>query len=124
MLPMACGSLKDKFIVYSLIFGGLRVSGLKHLRRSWVNLEKGLSLFRQGDIVIVLSALKSETEFGDRRLKKGARTVLIHPVLLPVMREFLASDEELGLSRVSIWQRVKKLARQAHIVWNIYRHCI
>ena len=41
MLLTACGSLKDRFIVYSLVFGGLRVSELKHLRRSWVNLEEG-----------------------------------------------------------------------------------
>lgn len=35
MLLLACAALKDKFIVPSLIFGGLRVSELEHLLRSW-----------------------------------------------------------------------------------------
>ncbi|GAF96444.1 unnamed protein product, partial [marine sediment metagenome] len=32
--------------------------------------------------------------------------------------------EEVGLSRVSIWQHVKKLAKQAHIFRSIYPHCL
>jgi len=41
MLLLVCSSVRDKFMVYALVLGGLRVSELKHLRRSWVNLEEG-----------------------------------------------------------------------------------
>jgi hypothetical protein len=35
MMSMSCGPLKDKFMVYWLVFGGVGVSELKHLLRSW-----------------------------------------------------------------------------------------
>ena len=40
IFPPVCGSPKDKFIVYFLVFAGPRVSELKHLRRSWGNPEE------------------------------------------------------------------------------------
>ena len=37
---LVCPNLQDRFIIYSLLYAGLRVSGLRHLRRSWVNLDE------------------------------------------------------------------------------------
>ncbi len=124
MLLMACGSLRDKFIVYTLVFSGLRVSELKHLRRSWVNLD-------EGTITIPIRQYcncaecnytnpktgKSKHGIWKPKTRKGARTILIHPLLIQVMTDFLGSNEELGLSRVSIWAHVKKLARHTCRDW-------
>ena len=41
MLLRGCESPRDELIVYCLVFEGLRVSELKHLRRIWVNLQEG-----------------------------------------------------------------------------------
>ncbi len=40
-LLLVCPALRDRFIAYCLLYAGLRVSELKHLKRSWVNLEEG-----------------------------------------------------------------------------------
>ncbi|MFC2069416.1 tyrosine-type recombinase/integrase [Chloroflexota bacterium] len=131
MLLFACNSLKDKFIVYLLVFSGLRVSELKHLRRSWVNIEETTVTIptRQYCTCAECNYLNPKTgkyKYGiwKPKTKKGARTILIHPMLLPVMREFLANNESLGISRVAIWAHVKKIARQAHIFRNVYPHCL
>lgn len=124
MLLITSSSLRDKFIIYSLIFGGLRVSELKHLRRSRVNLDDGTITIPTRQYCDCAQCKKKRDGIWRPKTKKGARTILIHPTLLPIMAEFLNFNEELGLSRVSIWAHVKKLARQAHIFRSIYPHCL
>ena len=131
MLLMACHGLKDKVIIFSLVYGGLRVSELKHLRRSWVDLEQSTITIptRQYCSCVECNHIdrktgKSKEGIWRPKTKRGARTILIHPTLLPVLRDFLAVNEKIGLSRVAIWARVKKVARQAHIFRNIYPHCL
>jgi site-specific recombinase XerD len=41
-----------------------------------------------------------------------------------VVAQFLVNNEELGLSRQRIWQRVKELARKARIERSVYPHCM
>ena len=72
MLIMSCQTMRDKFIVYTLIFGGLRVSELAHLRRSWVNFDENtITVPTRGNIAIVGSALKNVTVFGNQKPKKA-----------------------------------------------------
>jgi integrase len=111
---MACSYLKDKFIVYWLVFSGLRVSELKHLRRNWVNLEETTVtiLTRQYCTCAECNYLNPKTgkcKHGvwKQKSKKGARTILIHPMLLPIMGEFLVNNGSLGLSKVTIWAHVE-----------------
>jgi integrase len=132
MLLSVCDSVQDKFIVYTLAFGGLRVSELKHLRRSWVNFEENTITIptrqycqcNECNFIDPKGKRKPKAGIWKPKTKKGARTILIHPVLVPIMSEFLASNEEIGLTRQRIWQRVKELALQAHIFRNLYPHCL
>ena len=132
MLLLVCNSIRDKFIVYCLVYAGLRVSELKHLRRSWVNFDESTITIptrqyckcTECNHVDGKGKQKPKEGIWKPKTKKGARTILIHPVLLPIISEFLAGSEEIGLTRQRIWQRVKEIARQAHILRNLYPHCL
>jgi integrase len=113
MLLMVCSSLTDRFIVYCMVFGGLRVSELKHLKRSWVNLEEGTLTIPTRQYCNCSECRKKRDGIWRPKTKKGARTILIHPLLLPVLEEFFATNEELGLSRVSIWNHVQEAGAES-----------
>ena len=131
LLASAISSL-DRFIIFTIVFAGLRVSELKHLRRSWVNFEaKTITVpTRQYcpcwecNYTYPRGQKKCKKGLWRPKTRKGARTVPIHPLLLPILTEFLASYEEIGLTRVSIWAHVKAAAKRARIFRSIYPHCL
>lgn len=133
-LLLACISPRDKFIVYSLVFGGLRVSELAHLQRVWVNLKENtitvpIRQFCECWECNYIYKGKSKEGLWKPKTTKGARTIRIHPYLLPVLEKFLAQPGKLypghlGLSRQRIWQRVKELSDEAVILHNTYPHCL
>jgi len=124
MLLASSGDLKDSFIFRILVFAGLRVSELKHLRCSWVNLEEGTITIPTRQYCDCAECKRKRDSLWRPKTKKGARTILIHPMLLPVMKEFLDSHEEIGLSTTAIWGRVKRMAKRAHITRSVYPHCL
>lgn len=129
-LMWTCHSLLHKFIIYTLLFAGLRVSELVHLNRSWVNLEEGTITVPSRQYCSCkecnqVNKKTGKTKDGIWKPKtiKGARTILIHPVLLPVMTEFLANYENVGRNRQNVWYIVQKLGRLARIP-HVYPHCL
>ena len=134
-LVSGCSSLRDKFIIYCLAFGGLRVSEMVHLRRTWINLdEKTLTVPLKQDCRckdcnrVVKKTGKSKGGVWRPKTEHGHRTIRIHPVLSPIIEEFLASSDGLGLTRQRVWQRIKELKDNLpsghRILHNIYPHCL
>jgi len=123
-LLLACISIKDKFIISCLLFAGLRVSELAHLKRSWVN-------FDENTITVPVKQFCSCWECNKKRdgewrpkTKQGVRTIRIHPELRPILEEYLAANDGINLTRQRLWQVVKKLSNQAKILHNSYPHCL
>ena len=123
-LLMACETLRDRYIIDTLVLGGLRPSELKHLHRSWVNLEEGTITIPRRQYCSCHECLTKRGGIWRPKTKKGARTIIINPYLQPVLEQFFRGYEELGLTRQRIWQRVKELAKKAHIYRNLYPHCM
>jgi integrase len=124
MLLASSGDLKDSFIFRTLVFAGLRVSELKHLRHSWVNLEEQTITVPTRQYCDCAECKRKRDGIWRPKTKKGARTILIHPMLMPVIREFIDRYEEIGLSTFTLWRRVRKIAERAHISRSIYPHCL
>jgi len=122
-LMMVCGSLRQKFIIYSLMFAGLRVSELKHLKRSWVNFDEGTITVPTRQLCDCPECKVKREGIWRPKTRRGARTILIHHTLLPIISEYLGSHEELGLTRQRIWQIVQELGRYAGIP-HVYPHCL
>jgi len=126
-LFMVCNRLVDKLIVCTLAFGGLRVSELCHMRRDWLNFDENtitIPLRQYCDCWECQHKTEDRKGIWRPKTKKGAREILIHPLLPPVLTEFFATRDSIGLTRQRVWQRLKKLARQAGILHNVYPHAL
>lgn len=123
-LLLACDSLKDRFMTYTMIFAGLRVSELVHLKRSWVNFEEQTVTVPLRQYCQCWECRKKREGIWRPKSRKGARSILLHPQLQPVMVEFLAGNDGLGITRQRVWQRLKVLATRAGILHNIYPHAL
>lgn len=122
-LLLACSSLRQKFIIYSMLFAGLRVSELKHLKQSWVNLDEGTITVPTRQYCDCPECKVKRDGIWRPKTRRGARTIPIHPILLPIMSEYLVGHEKLGLTRQRLWQIVQKLGRDAGIP-HVYPHCL
>jgi len=134
-LVSICELLRDKFIVYCLAFGGFRVSEVVHLRRTWANWEENtLTVPLRQDCgcrdcnYVDKETGKTKGGIWRPKTEHGHRTIRIHPTLSPVLWEFLAGQDGLGLTRQRVWQRIKELrdmlSEGYRILHNIYPHCL
>jgi len=123
-LILVCNSPRSRFIVYGMVFGGVRVSELVHLRRTWINWEESTLTVPLRQYCQCKECLQYREGIWRPKTKKGNRTIRIHPQLLPVLKEFIGSSDGLGITRQRVWQIVKELAKLAVIRHNTYPHCL
>ena len=130
-----CDSLRDKFIIYCLAFGGLRVSEVVHLRWTWINWDEKTLTVPLRQYCNCRDCNYTDKKTGKNKggtwrpkTEHGHRTIRIHPTLLPILMEFLAGGDGLGLTRQRVWQRVKELKEELpneyRILHNVYPHCL
>jgi len=122
-LLMVAVKLIDKVIIHTMLYGGLRVSELCHMRRDWLNFEENTLTVPMRQFCQCWQCRQRDGVWRPKT-KKGAREILIHPALLPVLQEFFTINEAFPLTRQRVWQRIKKLTVKAQILHNIYPHCI
>ncbi len=121
-LLLACENLRDKFIVYGMAFGGLRVSELTHLKRTWINGEELTLTVPPKQNCSCWECSHNKNGIWKPKTKQGARSIRIHPLFLPILIEFLGYYDGLDLTRQRVWQRLKILAKSAIIRHNTYPH--
>jgi integrase len=119
-----CSSVRDRFIVGVLILAGMRVSELTHLKKSWVDFDQNIIIIPIRQFCTCWECLKYRKGEWRPKTKQGARTIRIHPLLKPILHEYLAGRYELGLTRQRVWQHVKELAYKAQILHDCYPHCL
>ncbi|MBN2455424.1 MAG: site-specific integrase [Sedimentisphaerales bacterium] len=124
MLWLVCSSIRDKFMFGCLILAGLRVSELVHLKRSWVNFDESTITVPVRQNCDCWECLHKRDGLWKPKTKHGARTIRIDPQLRPILEEYLAGNDGLGLTRQRVWQRMKDLCRVAAILHNAYPHCL
>lgn len=119
-----CHSLRSKFIVYSLVFGGLRVGELVHLKRTWINWEENTITVPLRQKCNCKECLEYREGMWKPKTRKGARTFRIDPRLRPVMENYLNASDGLSVTRQRVWQIIKELSEIARILHNTYPHCL
>ena len=124
MLWSVCTGVRDRFIVALLILAGLRVSELVHLRRAWVNFDENTITVPVRQTCDCWECINKRDGQWKPKTKHGERTIRIHPQLKPILGEFLAGRDGLGLTRQRVWQRLKDLCRRAAILHNVYPHSL
>jgi len=146
-------SLEDKILVWGLLFTGMRIGELVHMRRSWVKWELNSihvpleqpcrcrhckkERYRRKEKGVRANVFEPPNP-DDWKLVKPAnmwraktesavRSIPIAPNLKPILTEFFSKYEDVMdvyPYREMAWYRLKQLARQAHINWRIFPHLL
>ena len=140
----AAKTLPERLLVYGLIYTGMRIGELVHMRRSWVrwdlNPPRIFVPYRQacscrhciearyrrdkksGKLVLV----KPESTW-QAKTEKAKRAAVVPPGLVPILKEFFAKHQsvmEVIPYREIAWYMLKRIAKRARVNWRIFPHLL
>ena len=121
----ACKNKKEKFVIITLIYTGMRVGELIHMRKSWLNWQDErieIPLKRECDCneckVYRNGVWSPKTKAGERKIK------LLDPRVKTILREYFTLFDEINMTRAGVWHLVKRVAKRTKIPHKIYPHAI
>lgn len=121
---IACQTLRERFIVACLLFAGLRVGELVHLNRHWIDWDNDTITVPQTQHCGCKECQNKRDGVWKPKSSASSRTFKVHPQLKPVLEEYLAGHDRLGITRCRVWQIIKTLAEKARILHNVYPHAM
>jgi len=143
-------SVEDKILVWGLLFTGMRIGELVHMRRSWVKWDLNAIFVPFEQPCKCLHCRKERYRKKDKKAglltpdpdnwvlvkpanlwraktESAVRSIPIAPNLKPVLIEFFTKYEavmNVYPYREMAWYRLKQLARKAHIDWRVFPHLL
>ena len=116
-LLQACDSKKPRERLVILLAGdlGMREGEIAHIRRSWVN-------FQKGHIVI-----PSKDEDWSPKTKWGARTIpasKMSPRAWDAIKAYFTTYEGMDVHRVTVYRIVARVASRSKLTAKIYPHSL
>jgi site-specific recombinase XerD len=140
----AAKTLPEKLLVYGLIYTGMRIGELVHMRKNWLrwnlNPPRIFIPYRQscscrhcvkarykrnkktGDAVLV----KPENTW-QAKTEKAKRAVVVPPGLTPILKEFFVKHQsvmEVIPYREIAWYMLKRIAKRARVSWRLFPHLL
>ena len=110
-----CKTNKEKFIIFTLAFTGLRADELAQMRPNWIKWQKGVI-----EVPLQQGEWQPKTTAGNRTIPiKDNR-------FLDILRQwsYQYAIEPVKLSRVTVWRTVQRVASRAKIMKKIYPHSL
>lgn len=109
----ACKTDRERFIITILIYTGLRVDELAHMKGYWIDTKKELINVpdREGDWT--------------PKTKHGVRSIpVVESRLKFALNRFFKDNDEVGMTRTTIWRIVRKVAERTSIKRKVYPHAL
>jgi len=120
----ACEDLLDKVILILMVFGGMRVGEVAHCRQDWWN---GTTIRvpknRECDCFDCIRDPK-HPGIWQPKTAEAVRMIPFEPVLRKPISLYFKANQAIDINRVSIWRRLKGMARRAGIPDNIFPHAL
>lgn len=120
----ACRTMREQFIVSTLMYGGLRVGELVHMTRHWVDFDNDTLTVPATQRCSCTGCREQRSGVWKPKTPSGARTIRIHPRLRRVLEMWFHQHESLGIRRHRTWRIVKDIARRTYVGHNVYPHCL
>ncbi len=109
----ACKTKKEKFIIITLIYTGMRVSVFCSMDKDWIRWQKGV--------------IHIPNQKGDWKPKtdSGNRDIPIRDVgLTTMLKEWFTLYDEVGMNRITVFRTIKRIADRTNINKKIYPHSL
>lgn len=107
-----CKTFKEKFVIQTLMYTGMRVSELINMKRDWVK-------WQDDEIVIP----KQEGDWKPKTAK-GARTIPLMPQAREVLTKYFQDKSEVEMNRVTAWNIVKRVVSRIKPFKKCYPHAL
>lgn len=129
---------REKLIFYSLIYTGMRVSELIHMKKDWLYIRKGFIHIPESQECPCYECKKELKYRKSGNIRKpsgvwmpktedGSRIIKILPELDELLNKYFEEHDsimEIAPNRVSVWRLLKELGKRAEIKHNLFPHAI
>jgi site-specific recombinase XerD len=140
-LLQACRGSVERFVVYVLLYTGLRVSEFVHMQRSWVSFKSEFIVVPESQPCTFHHECRKKRyvrdwSYGRKvlvhnvwrvKVPEAARSIPLLPEVKPVLEEFFRkhkSVSEVISDRVEAWRIVKTVAERAGLSKRIFPHVL
>jgi len=120
-LLKACKTFDEKFVVYGLLYTGMRVSEFLHMRRDWIDFEGGWIKIPSEQPCNCRACLRQRNGIWRVKSRKGeykGRRIKLPPEVKPLFEEFFRKRRsvlEVYRNRMNLWRIVKQVGKRAGI---------
>ncbi len=128
-LKAACTTFSDQLIVYGLLYTGMRVDELCHLKPHWINLKDGTITIpaKEGDWHPKIVHVWDKEENKPKKSYCSNRTIaILNPTLFEILKSMVQHKYSLDMTRTEVWVRLNQLWRKTgskdRISPHILRH--
>jgi integrase len=143
-LLKAAETLPERVLVCGLIFTGMRIGELVHMRKSWVRWDLNPprifipyrqacscrhcieARYRRDKKTGKFMLVKPESTW-QAKTEKAERAVVVPPALQPILKEFFAKYETVMQAipyREMAWFMLKRIAKRAGVNWRVFPHLL
>ncbi len=119
MLFAACADLIDRYLLTALVYCGVRVSELAHMKAIWWTGE-AIKVPKQEPCSCVRCKARG---YWTPKTKAGARVIPVRPFYRPLFDNYFKQNSGTNLGERAIQLRLKRIARRAGLTdVNVFPH--
>lgn len=119
------GDEKDRLIVYTLANTGMRAGELAHMERSWVNFQDSRIEIPEDQPCECGECKRERDGTWQPKTDNGARKIpLLDRDTQGILRAWFELRDEVGMSRKTIWDRVKDIAKETTLTKKVTPHVL
>jgi len=124
----ACKNEKEKMIILTLIFTGLRVGEFVHLRTSWINWQKKVPLIIipiHQDCDCKECKREGRGTVWSAKTKAGVREIPIMEIRTrEALKRYYTFENSVNMTKVGVWKVVKRVAVRAGLTKRVFPHAL
>jgi integrase len=121
ILLNACRDLLDNLTVRLPLYAGLRIGEVQHLKKSWLDLEKGVITIPARQWCNCYECRSWRNRIWTPKTSAGQRSLIIVPELELYLRQLV---DGINRSRQALEKRFERIRARSGLMKVAYPHCI
>ncbi|MFC1926214.1 tyrosine-type recombinase/integrase [Chloroflexota bacterium] len=121
LLLTACLDLLDNLVVRLPLYAGLRIGEAQHLKKSWLDWDKGIAVIPARQQCQCYECRKWRNNIWTPKTKAAQRSLLIVPELGLYLSQV---DDGVNRSRQALEQRFERIRQRSGLMKVAYPHCL
>jgi len=115
---------QEKFLLWILLYTGLRISEFTHMKDTWIDWNKQLIKIPESQTCYCYECIKKDNTWHPKT-KRAARAIPIVPEIKQQLQEYFQEHKdimELISDRIMAYKLIQKVSKRAKI--KLFPHCL